>query len=134
MTEWVDLKCKGDPPAPRSSHAACALPPPLKKAKPHETSKAQPSLIYIFGGINQDGDTLNDLYVFDTKTLGWSSPAVYGNIPSPRCGHTMTPYGGRWIYLSGGFGHSKAKDLHVLDTGNDHSCRDLLSSLRQSHH
>ena len=39
--------------------------------------------IYLFGGRN-DNHSCNRLYCFDTKTLKWSSPTVFGTIPTAR--------------------------------------------------
>ena len=47
------------------------------------TVVAHGTKIYLFGGRN-DNHSCNRLYCFDTKTLKWSSPNVFGTIPSAR--------------------------------------------------
>lgn len=57
--------------------------------------------IYLFGGRN-DNHSCNRLYCFDTKTLKWSSPNVFGTIPSARDGHSACVIQDA-MYIFGGY-------------------------------
>ena len=43
----------------------------------------------IFGGRNYD-NSFNDLYTFDTELNQWQKRNSVGNLPSPRCGSSLT--------------------------------------------
>jgi len=47
---WTEASVKGDTPSPRHGHSACVV----------------EHLIYIFGGETFEGQTLGDLYAFNT--------------------------------------------------------------------
>ena len=57
--------------------------------------------IYLFGGRN-DNHSCNRLYCFDTKKLKWSSPNVFGTIPSARDGHSACVIQDA-MYIFGGY-------------------------------
>ena len=48
-------------------------------------------MLYIWGGIGGG----MDVHVLDTKSMHWSTPAVHGDVPESRFGHTWTAVGGR---------------------------------------
>ena len=57
--------------------------------------------IYLFGGRN-DNYLCNRLYCFDTRTLKWSSPNVFGTIPSARDAHSACVIQ-EAMYIFGGY-------------------------------
>lgn len=44
--------------------------------------------LYIFGGVNPEGDALNTLEAFDVTQYQWHKIEMRGNVPSPRQGHS----------------------------------------------
>ncbi|KAJ1521454.1 hypothetical protein ONE63_003122 [Megalurothrips usitatus] len=72
--------------------------------------------IFIWGGRNETV-SCNKLYCFDTETLNWSKPAVSGDVPSPRDGHSACVIADR-MYVFGGFTALTEKisnELYYLD-------------------
>ena len=72
--------------------------------------------VYLFGGRN-DNMPCNTLYVFDTKTLKWTSPRVCGLIPAARDGHSSCIFGDA-MYIFGGYEDSAEPfrpDVYKLD-------------------
>ncbi len=55
----------------------------------------------MFGGRNDEAPC-NVLYQFDTKTYKWSKPAVRGQIPAERDGHSACIIGDH-MYIFGGY-------------------------------
>jgi N-acetylneuraminic acid mutarotase len=79
------------------------------------TSAVVGKKLFIFGG--WDGNTLiNDMHIFDTETMTWSSPQPTGSIPSPRAGCTLTAKKNK-LYLFGGSGRGATtyNDVHIYD-------------------
>ena len=78
--------------------------------------------LYLFGG-HSGNKHLKDLHIFDTETLTWNEPPIYGSSPKGLRGHTANLIGNK-IYLFGGYdgrGRSFKKiipsnDLYVLNT------------------
>jgi len=71
--------------------------------------------LYLFGG-HSGNKHLKDLHVFDTETLTWTEPQIYGSSPKGLRGHTANLIGTK-VYLFGGHsGNKHLKDLHVFDT------------------
>ena len=59
------------------------------------------NMIYIFGGLDNDNATLNDMWSFDLTANVWTRIEQQGNIPRPRCGHSFNEYDNK-IFLFGG--------------------------------
>ncbi len=60
----------------------------------------------VFGGKDEDNEKLNDLWVFDFKSLTWSclqpnNPTEDVGVPLPRSGHTASIYG-KYMIIFGG--------------------------------
>lgn len=80
--------------------------------------------LFLFGG-HSGNKHLKDLHIFDTETLTWTEPLIYGSPPKGLRGHTANLIGNK-IYLFGGYdgrGRSFKKiipsnDLYVLNTDN----------------
>lgn len=47
--------------------------------------------MYVFGGVNQDGEPLNDLWILKVgrEILYWVKPDIKGRSPPPRFSHSM---------------------------------------------
>ncbi|VVC41558.1 Kelch repeat type 1,Kelch-type beta propeller,Kelch repeat type 2 [Cinara cedri] len=74
------------------------------------------SKVYLWGGRN-DKEVCNTLYCFDTETLKWSTPNVYGTIPMPRDGHSACVIKNQ-MFIFGGFQENPtqfSQDLYMLD-------------------
>jgi N-acetylneuraminic acid mutarotase len=67
---WQLAQTEGQHPCPRHSHSA-------------STIKSGTYMI-MFGGVKQDGEALNDLYILDVASMHWIRPIIGGAIPSPR--------------------------------------------------
>lgn len=83
------------------------------------TAVAYESKVYIWGGRN-DEMVCDILFCFDTKTLQWTTPSVYGAMPGARDGHSACIYGNR-MYIFGGFEEvidQFSCDVHCLDLDN----------------
>mmetsp|Transcript_655 Transcript_655/g.1124 ORF Transcript_655/g.1124 Transcript_655/m.1124 type:complete len:595 (+) Transcript_655:251-2035(+) len=96
---WLPVQVKGNGPAARTLHTACAV----------------GENVYIFGG--WDGvEYFDDLYALNVGTMEWWKPASASPPPTARIGHTATAVGSR-IFVFGGHNDTKwFNDLYVLDT------------------
>ena len=98
---WRKVNTTGQVPQQRANHSSAML---------EETSE-----LFIFGGWNGT-ERLNDIHLLDTKTSTWTFPKIFGILPHPRAGMTLTALRGR-LYLFGGSGQL-AKcfyDLQIFD-------------------
>ncbi|KAG0450207.1 hypothetical protein HPP92_027049 [Vanilla planifolia] len=96
------MEQRGSGPGARSSHAVAVV---GKKG-------------YVFGGeFTPRVPVDNKLHVFDIWQRLWSSPEVFGDIPSPRVGVTMASIGNN-IYVFGGRDaeHKELNELYSFDT------------------
>ena len=64
--EWVELKPKGVKPKPRHGH----------------TMNALHCYLIVFGGQNDEGKYLNDVFIFNTSTNDWYPTFDLGSNPS----------------------------------------------------
>ncbi|KAJ0980687.1 hypothetical protein J5N97_008942 [Dioscorea zingiberensis] len=97
---WSCIEAKGDIPAARSGHTVI---------------RAGPVLI-LFGGEDAKGKKLNDLHMFDLKSLTWLPLHYTGTGPSPRSNHVAALYDDRILLVFGGQAKSKIlNDLYSLD-------------------
>mmetsp|Transcript_8767 Transcript_8767/g.23148 ORF Transcript_8767/g.23148 Transcript_8767/m.23148 type:complete len:618 (-) Transcript_8767:71-1924(-) len=78
---WDELDFKGGDacPVPRYKHASCLVPERRGQAR-----------MYVFGGQDEEGLSMDDEYFLDMKTLTWTRPTTSGTKPSARYGHTVT--------------------------------------------
>lgn len=88
---WTKIEIPEESPQPcaRSGHAAC-----LANGE-----------MYVFGGKNDDGDKMNDLWKFDYTNQTWTEIHTdpEGFKPEPRSGHTMNDYGDFLVVFGGIF-------------------------------
>ncbi|XP_077218944.1 galactose oxidase/kelch repeat superfamily protein [Tasmannia lanceolata] len=97
---WSHIDDKGDIPVARSGHTV---------------TRAGPALI-LFGGEDYKGRKLNDLHMFDLKSLTWLPLHCTGTGPSPRSNHVSTLYDDRILLVFGGASKSRIlNDLYSLD-------------------
>ncbi|KAK9671857.1 hypothetical protein RND81_12G059000 [Saponaria officinalis] len=97
---WSIMEAKGDVPVARSGH----------------TVVKSSSVLILFGGEDSKRRKLNDLHMFDLKSMTWLPLHCTGTGPSPRSNHVAALYDDRILYIFGG--SSKAKtlnDLYSLD-------------------
>ena len=46
-------------------------------------------LVWFFGGLDDNGNLMNDLWTFDYSSNNWSQRSATGSLPDPRVGATM---------------------------------------------
>ncbi|XP_068662152.1 acyl-CoA-binding domain-containing protein 4-like [Aristolochia californica] len=97
---WSHVEAKGDIPIARSCH----------------TVVRAGSMLILFGGEGLKGRKLNDLHMFDLKSLMWLPLHSTGNGPSPRSNHVAALYEDRVLLIFGGASKSRINnDLYSLD-------------------
>jgi hypothetical protein len=84
---WTDFSALRNAPSPRCHHVAAVV------ANADETS----ALLYIFGGMDLDGNLLGDLHELDVSALQWRSLSSAAGSPSARRLHTLVPCPGALI-------------------------------------
>ncbi|KAK3189787.1 hypothetical protein Dsin_029348 [Dipteronia sinensis] len=97
---WSLMEAKGDVPVARSGH----------------TVVRASSVLILFGGEDAKRKKLNDLHMFDLKSLTWLPLHCTGTGPSPRANHVATLYDDKNLFIFGGSSKSKTlNDLYSLD-------------------
>ncbi|KAJ1414245.1 Kelch-type beta propeller [Sesbania bispinosa] len=97
---WSLMEAKGDIPVARSGH----------------TVVRANSILILFGGEDSKRRKLNDLHMFDLKSLTWLPLHCTGSAPSPRFNHVASLYDGKILFIFGGASKSKTlNDLYSLD-------------------
>ncbi|KAM0047018.1 putative kelch-type beta propeller [Helianthus debilis subsp. tardiflorus] len=97
---WSLVEAKGDIPIARSGH----------------TVVRAGSKLILFGGEDNKRRKLNDLHMFDLKSLTWLPLHCKGAGPSARCNHVATLYDDKLLLVFGGTSKSKSlNDLFSLD-------------------
>ncbi|KAK1271075.1 F-box/kelch-repeat protein [Acorus gramineus] len=97
---WSRVDAKGDIPVARSGH----------------TVTRAGTVLILFGGEDAKGRKLNDLHMFDLKSLMWLPLHYTGTGPSSRSNHVATLYDDRVLLVFGGRSKSKIlNDLYSLD-------------------
>ncbi|KAL7598930.1 hypothetical protein Lser_V15G26066 [Lactuca serriola] len=97
---WSLMEAKGDIPVARSGHSVV---------------RAGSALI-LFGGEDMKRKKLNDLHMFDLKSLTWLPLHCTGPGPSSRCNHVAALYDDKLLLVFGGTSKSKSlNDLYSLD-------------------
>lgn len=97
---WSLMEAKGDIPVARSGHAVVRV----------------GSNLILFGGEDSKRRKLNDLYMFELKSMTWLPLHCTGAGPSPRSNHVAVLYDDRTLFIFGGSSKSKTlNDLYSLD-------------------
>lgn len=97
---WSLVEAKGDIPVARSGHT-------VVKAS---------SVLILFGGEDAKRRKLNDLHMFDLKSLTWLPLHCTGTGPSVRSNHVAVLYDDKTLFIFGGTSKSKTlNDLYSLD-------------------
>ncbi|KAJ8573843.1 hypothetical protein K7X08_010354 [Anisodus acutangulus] len=97
---WSLLEAKGDVPVARSGH----------------TVLRASSVLILFGGEDGKRRKLNDLHMFDLKSLTWLPLHCTGTGPSPRSNHVSALYDDKLLLIFGGSSKSRTlNDLYTLD-------------------
>ncbi|KAK6117318.1 hypothetical protein DH2020_048909 [Rehmannia glutinosa] len=97
---WSLIEAKGDIPVARSGH----------------TVVRANSVLILFGGEDTKRRKLNDLHMFDLKSLTWLPLHCTGPRPSPRSNHIAALYNDKMLFVFGGASKSKTlNDLYSLD-------------------
>ena len=75
--------------------------------------------MYVFGGLNDHGENVEDFYQLDMNSFKWSKFETSGDIPEPRDDHSMCQVGNK-LYLFGGFVSGvRTNDLYEFDFGSN---------------
>ncbi|KAL6517168.1 hypothetical protein OROHE_017874 [Orobanche hederae] len=97
---WSLIEAKGEIPVARTGH----------------TVVRANSVLILFGGEDTKRRKLNDLYMFDLKSLTWLPLHCTGPRPSPRTNHIAALYNDKMLFVFGGSSKSKTlNDLYSLD-------------------
>ncbi|KAL2960131.1 hypothetical protein AAZX31_17G023200 [Glycine max] len=97
---WSLMEAKGDIPVARSGHSVVRA----------------SSVLILFGGEDAKRRKLNDLHMFDLKSLTWLPLHYTGTAPSPRFNHVAALYDDKILYIFGGSSKSRTlNDLYSLD-------------------
>ncbi|KAI3667158.1 hypothetical protein L6452_42207 [Arctium lappa] len=97
---WSLMEAKGDIPVARSGH----------------TVVRAGSALILFGGEDTKRRKLNDLHMFDLKSLTWLPLHCTGPGPSARSNHVAALYEDKLLLVFGGTSKSKSlNDLYSLD-------------------
>ncbi|KAJ9154465.1 hypothetical protein P3X46_027795 [Hevea brasiliensis] len=97
---WSPLEAKGDVPVARSGH----------------TVVRASSVLILFGGEDAKRRKLNDLHMFDLKSLTWLPLHCTGTGPSPRSNHVAALCDDKMLLIFGGASKSRTlNDLYSLD-------------------
>lgn len=97
---WSLMEVKGDIPVARSGH----------------TVVRANSVLILFGGEDSKRRKLNDMHMFDLKSLTWLPLHCTGPRPSPRSNHVAALYDEKILLVFGGVSKSHTlNDLYSLD-------------------
>ncbi|PON80298.1 BTB-kelch protein [Parasponia andersonii] len=97
---WSLVEAKGDIPVARCGHSVVRA----------------SSVLILFGGEDAKRRKLNDLHMFDLKSLMWLPLHCTGTGPSPRSNHMAALYDDKTLYIFGGASKSRTlNDLYSLD-------------------
>ncbi|KAM1171636.1 hypothetical protein ACFXTH_021985 [Malus domestica] len=97
---WSHMEAKGDIPVARTGHTVV---------------RASSTLI-LFGGEDAKRRKLNDLHMFDLKSLTWLPLHCTGTGPSARSNHVAALYDDKTLFIFGGTSKSKTlNDLYSMD-------------------
>mgnify|MGYP002386127622 CR=1 FL=1 len=72
--------------------------------------------LYLFGGLSQTQEYLNDLHILDLSSMNWSQPKISGKPPVPRESHTAIVYNSK-IVIYGGMNGQRLSDTMFLNAG-----------------
>ncbi|VFQ79232.1 unnamed protein product [Cuscuta campestris] len=97
---WSLMEAKGDVPLARSGH----------------TVVRASTVLILFGGEDSKRRKLNDLHMFDLKSMTWLPLHCTGAVPPARSNHVATLYDDKLLFIFGGTSKSRTlNDLHSLD-------------------
>ncbi|XP_074571202.1 uncharacterized protein LOC141827779 [Curcuma longa] len=100
VESWSLVEAKGNIPVARSGHTV------------HRAG----NVLILFGGEDMKGRKLNDLYMFDLKSLSWLPLHYKGAGPSARSNHVAALYEDKLLFVYGGQSKSKIlRDFYSLD-------------------
>jgi len=106
VMEWSETVTSGNGPCARYKHTACLVPEPRGKAR-----------MVVFGGCDEEGAALNDLFSLDLTSKEWTACEATGSKPAPRYGHTTTTLPAqRKIVVIGGTDGKHVQQAGVVDS------------------
>ncbi|KAI3872493.1 hypothetical protein MKW92_028367 [Papaver armeniacum] len=112
---WSLMEARGEVPVSRSGHSVTRA----------------GSVLILFGGEDAKGRKLNDIHMFDLKSLMWLPLHYTGSKPSPRSNHVAALYDDRILFIFGGSSKSRTlNDLYSLDFETVYTFRHFLFELQ----
>ncbi|KAF0461281.1 cell end marker tea3 [Gigaspora margarita] len=120
---WSELSCTGFTPVPRERHGAVRI----------------ADIIYIFGGVTQEGDVLGDLFALKITSQRWYKFPQMGPSASPRYDLSMIVVENDKIFICGGESKGSMKPdsdgkIYILDTSKIKFPSDTPPSKQQTVH
>ena len=82
--------------------------------------------VVVHGGYSHgrgDGGFLGDTYVLDTQSdpMVWSQPALSGNAPTARHGHSAAVINGELFFFGGSTRAGLVADVHILQLPEEYT-------------
>jgi len=91
-------------------------PRPCRRSAAQIVFYAAESCLYLFGGQDENNDTLNDLWMFCLTKRRWSEVEQRGQIPPGRSGHTLNLHNNHLLLFGGILEVTKeSNSLYVFD-------------------
>ncbi|KAH0833967.1 hypothetical protein J3R83DRAFT_11184 [Lanmaoa asiatica] len=87
---------------------------PMHNMRAHTVTLVD-NIAWLFGGCDDKG-SWKDIYCFDTDTMQWSRPEMFGDVPPPCRAHTATLVGRKIVIFGGGQGPVYYDSTYILDT------------------
>ena len=75
--------------------------------------------LILFGGRNQDGRRLCDVWALDIATWTWARVPTMGAVPSPRHSAAAVCHAGRLVVFGGSGVEARLNDVWTLQLGLD---------------
>eukprot|EP01112_Ceratiomyxa_fruticulosa_P006662 TRINITY_DN1751_c0_g1_i1.p1 TRINITY_DN1751_c0_g1~~TRINITY_DN1751_c0_g1_i1.p1 ORF type:complete len:449 (-),score=113.57 TRINITY_DN1751_c0_g1_i1:248-1594(-) len=94
---WISTTWAGTPPSPRFGHTAVFV-PTLNQ-------------MVVFGGMDVNGNFLNDIYFFDIASSTWTTRTYNGTGPDPRAEHVAVYSPAGEMIIFGGFNGQSVRDV-----------------------
>jgi Galactose oxidase, central domain/Kelch motif len=90
------------------------------EARSNHSSVIYKDHLYIFGGTNEEGEKLADLWKLDLRTYHWEEIHSRGDVPSGRSGHSSSVYRDLMIVFGGMKDITKeTNDMYSYDFNNN---------------
>ena len=122
---WELLSCSGNLPTPRAAMGSCLVQRPKQTIQAAKDANSLVSytegdsalFYYVFGGRDNQGSRVNDVFSLEIDTLSWDNHNCRGKVPSGRSFHSCISIGDKIVLFGGADNtHTVLNDVAVLDT------------------